>query len=82
MDAVSLKKQQVARVRRGENRPLLSGVADMTARVTELMNQRAPLYAGVAHLTVRTDGRRVPAVVDEILRSLVEREGQGRILPS
>jgi shikimate kinase len=54
----------------------------MTARVTELMNQRAPLYAGVAHLTVRTDGRRVPAVVDEILRSLVEREGQGRILPS
>ncbi len=74
--------QQVARVRRGENRPLLSGVADMTARVTELMNQRARLYAGVAHLTVRTDGRRVTAVVDEILRSLGEREGQGRILPS
>jgi shikimate kinase len=73
--------QQVARVR-GENRPLLSGVADMTARVTELMNQRAPLYAGVAHLTVRTDGRRVTAVVDEILRSLGEREGPGRILPA
>lgn len=73
--------QQVARVRRGENRPLLSGVADMTARVTELMNQRAPLYAEVAHLTVRTDGRRVPAVVDEILRSLGEGAGPNRILP-
>lgn len=74
--------QQVARVRRGENRPLLSGVADMTARVTELMSQRAPLYAAVAHLTIRTDGRRVPAVVDEILRGLGEREGQNRILPT
>lgn len=72
--------QQVARVRRGENRPLLSGVADMTARVTELMTQRAPLYTEVAHLTIRTDGRRVPAVVDEILRSLGEGAASNRIL--
>lgn len=65
--------QQAQRVRRGERRPLLSGAADMSAKLAELMMQRAPLYAEVAAITVRTDGQRVQQVVDRILRQLKAR---------
>jgi len=41
---------------------------DPQERLTELMHVRAPLYAEIAHFTVRTDQRRVEAVVEEILR--------------
>jgi shikimate kinase len=34
------------------------------------MARRAPLYAEIATLTVRTDGHRVREVVDQILRRL------------
>ncbi len=60
---------QVARVRAGRNRPMLAGV-DPAARLAELMVLRAPLYEEVAHLTVPTDGRRVRAVADDIVRAL------------
>ncbi|NBW88996.1 MAG: shikimate kinase AroK [Gammaproteobacteria bacterium] len=66
--------QQAARVRDGENRPMLNG-QDTTQRLTELMAHRAPLYREVAALTVRTDGRRVRDVAEEILREV------DRILP-
>lgn len=62
--------QQLARVKRGENRPLLTGAADMASRLADLMAHRAPLYAEVASLTVKTDGRRVRDVVSEIVRLL------------
>jgi shikimate kinase len=62
--------QQAQRVRRGERRPLLSGVGDMSARLGALMLQRAPLYAEVAAITVQTDGQRVQQVVERILGQL------------
>jgi shikimate kinase len=62
--------QQVARVRDGENRPLLAGTADLTQRLTELMTHRAPLYQEVATFTIGTDGRRVRDVVASIRKKL------------
>lgn len=67
--------QQAARVRDGENRPMLSG-QDPTQRLTELMAHRAPLYREIAVITVQTDGRRVRDVAEEILRAVE------RILPT
>lgn len=63
-------EQQLVRVRQGERRPLLSGAADLPARLAELMTLRAPLYEDVAAVTVRTDGHRVRDVVDRILKQL------------
>ncbi len=63
-------EQQLKRVRQGERRPLLTGAPDLEGRLTELMTRRAPLYAEVAALTVRTDGHRVREVVDQILSQL------------
>lgn len=65
--------QQVARVREGENRPLLAGATDIGSRLAELMVHRAPLYAEVANVVVRTDGCRVREVVQDILRQLPQR---------
>ena len=62
--------QQARRVRRGANRPLLAGTEDPAARLAALMTQRAPLYEGLAHLTVSTDGSLVAAVVARILGQL------------
>lgn len=63
-------EQQLKRVRQGERRPLLAGAPDLEGRLTELMTRRAPLYAEVAALTMRTDGHRVREVVDQILKQL------------
>jgi len=64
--------QQANRVRYGRNRPLLAD-ADAAARLAQLMSARAPLYAEIADLIVTTDGRRVPAVAEHILRELAAR---------
>jgi shikimate kinase len=48
--------QQLERVRRGRHRPLLHDV-DPTAKLTQLMAEREPLYREIADLIVRTDGR-------------------------
>jgi shikimate kinase len=64
--------QQAHRVRYGRNRPLLAD-ADAAARLAQLMSARAPLYAQIADLVVSTDGRRVPAVAEQILRELAAR---------
>ena len=61
--------QQADRVRHGRNRPLLQQ-GDVAARLGALMDVRSPLYSEIADLTVSTDGRRVPAVAEEILRLL------------
>ncbi len=61
--------QQAHRVRYGRHRPLIAE-GDPAVRLGELMAVRAPLYAGVADIVVSTDGRRVPHVVDAILREL------------
>ncbi len=63
--------QQAHRVRYGRHRPLLSE-GDPTLRLGQLMEARAPLYAQIADITVPTDGRRVQAVAEQILRELIE----------
>ena len=63
--------QQADRVRHGRNRPLLQQ-GDIADRLGALMDARSPLYSEIADLTVSTDGRRVPAVTEEILRLLRE----------
>jgi len=61
--------QQVARVRQGRTRPLLSNV-DPSVRLQALMEIRAPLYTEIADITVLTDNRRVRTVAEDILREL------------
>jgi shikimate kinase len=66
--------QQLARTRRGDQRPLLHNT-DPRGTLERLMDQRAPLYEEVADLTVDTDGRRVDAVVEEIAGRLAAARG-------
>ena len=62
--------QQAERVRHGRNRPLLEQHGDVAGRLGALMEARSVLYAEIADLKVSTDGRRVQAVAEEILRLL------------
>ena len=71
--------QQAARVRRGDKRPLIAGAADPAARLAGLMAHRAPLYAEVAALSVRTDGSQLKDVVRRIVEGL---EARGYALPA
>jgi shikimate kinase len=57
--------QQLARTRRSRNRPLLD-TEDPRSRLEQLMALREPLYREIAAITVRTDGRKVGAVAEEI----------------
>ncbi len=61
--------QQLGRTRRSTNRPLLF-TEDPRGRLAELMAAREPLYRSIAEITVRTDGRKVRSVVDEIADAL------------
>ena len=61
--------QQLERTRHGRQRPLLNN-ADPEAKLSELMQQRAEIYAEIADLTVSTDGRRVQLVAEEIQQAL------------
>jgi len=62
-------EQQLARTRRGRERPLLEN-EDPQAILEALLAEREPMYLEIADLTVDTDGRKVRAVVDEILDSI------------
>ena len=68
--------QQLARTRRSSHRPLLH-TDDPRGRLEALMTVREPLYRSLAAITVRTDGRKVGSVVDEIAGELA-RLGIGR----
>ena len=59
----------VQRTTHDRNRPLLQ-TADPRARIEELMQQRAPLYEEVAHITVETGRPNVQSVVQNILAQL------------
>lgn len=61
--------QQADRTRVSRTRPMLESV-DPQQRLAELFALRDPLYREVADITVRTDRRRVAAVVTEILERL------------
>ncbi len=63
--------QQTSRVTGGhQQRPLLTGAADPAARLAQLMTERLPLYLATADHAVRTDGRRVQTVAEEIVARL------------
>ncbi|HTB88172.1 MAG TPA: shikimate kinase AroK [Steroidobacteraceae bacterium] len=61
--------QQIERTRHARHRPLLHDT-DPEQRLKELMVRRAGLYAGIADLTITTDGRRVQLVAEEIHQEL------------
>ncbi|SRR5579883_1636786 len=62
-------EQQAERVKHGRQRPLLSNV-DPAMRLRELMAVRDPLYRSIADSIVPTDGRRVKAVAEDIVRMI------------
>jgi shikimate kinase len=62
--------QQIERTRHARHRPLLYD-ADPEQRLKELMGRRAVLYAEIADLTIKTDGRRVQLVAEEIQQELL-----------
>jgi shikimate kinase len=61
--------QQLARTRKGRDRPLLDNDDPRTV-LEALMATRDPLYREIADLTIETDGRKVRAVANEILERL------------
>jgi shikimate kinase len=66
--------QQLNRTRHSSHRPLLA-TPDPRSALERLMVERAPLYEGLAAVCVDTDGRKVRAVVEEIVDRL--RPGTG-----
>ena len=61
--------QQLARTRRGPERPML-GKGDRRKRLEALLTEREPMYYEIADLTVDTDGRKVNAVANEIVEAI------------
>jgi shikimate kinase len=58
--------QQVARTKRGRERPLLES-SDPRATLQELLDSRDPMYREIADIVVETDGRKVNSVANEII---------------
>ena len=61
--------QQLARTKHDRNRPLLQ-TDNPRQRLGDLMQLRDPLYREIADLVINTDGKRVMAVVNQIIRKL------------
>ena len=61
--------QQLERTRHARHRPLLNDT-DPEVKLKELMLRRAALYAGIANVTVSTDGRKVQLVAEEVHQEL------------
>ena len=60
--------QQAERAGRTRHRPLLQGV-DPNQRLQELMQIREPLYRDIADFTILTNRRRVPQVVERVVKA-------------
>jgi shikimate kinase len=61
--------QQVARTKKGRERPLLEN-GDRRQILDELLVKRDPLYREIADLVVETDGRKVHSVAKEIIEKV------------
>jgi len=61
--------QQVARTKKGRERPLLES-ADPRKTLQELLDTRDPMYREIADVVVETDGRKVKSVADEIIEQI------------
>ncbi len=68
--------QQLARTRKGRERPLLSS-GDPRETLEALMTARDPLYRKIADIIVETDSREVRAVAKEIEEKLAQLDGGG-----
>ncbi len=62
-------KEQFRRIGFDTKRPLLH-TEDPQGRLAALMEERAPIYAALAHVDIATDSRRMHHVVSRILRHL------------
>ena len=64
--------EQLRRIRHGRERPLIAGEDEIERRrvLETLMSQRAAKYEELADLMVETSGRKVNAVVREVLHRL------------
>jgi shikimate kinase len=62
-------EQQAHRVSHARHRPMLTNV-DPEVKLRQLMAEREPLYSAVADFKVSTDGRRIQAVAEEIIKAL------------
>lgn len=64
--------EQLRRIRHGRERPLIAGGDEIERRrvLETLMSQRAAKYEELADLIVETSGRKVNAVVREVLHRL------------
>jgi shikimate kinase len=62
-------EQQTHRVSHARHRPLLANV-EPEVKLRQLMAEREPLYCAVADFKVSTDGRRIQAVAEEIIKAL------------
>jgi shikimate kinase len=60
--------EAVKRVGLGVGRPLLLG--NVRSRIKAMLDERSPVYASVADLTVDTDQRSPEDIVDEIRKAL------------
>jgi len=57
-----------SRVGMNQARPLLLG--NVRSRLTQLLNERTPLYESVASITIETDGRAVREVTSSVLAAV------------
>jgi shikimate kinase len=64
--------QQVERTHRDQKRPLIQNVDDPKAKLTELMEERDPLYREVADHVIMTSKRSPKAVSAEIVSYLLD----------
>jgi len=63
-------EQQAHRVSHARHRPLLTNVDNPETKLRQLMLEREPLYTEIADFKVTTDGRKIQAVAEEIIRAL------------
>ncbi len=61
--------EQLKRTRRSRNRPLLN-TDNREKKLLQLAEEREPIYSNLATHTIRSQGRKVNTVVDEIVEAL------------
>lgn len=63
-------EQQIARTHKSNNRPLLADSSDLEATLSQLMEERDPLYRSVADLVVKTGDQQARKLAREIVEQL------------
>jgi shikimate kinase len=66
------------RIRRGTERPSLTGTGSFIDEVAEVLGRRTPLYRAAADLEVVTDARAVTEIAGEVIEWFTREEGYGR----